>query len=231
MCEKCVFAWMEKGFCVRIKSVTVVSQRLPREASSHTFVQTRTELHSRPPIQLSQMLSVWLCRRVGERGRAWKWALLRDAGLMGWKKLTARSALCLTSGSVFSPLASDSCLGYYHISGAGSNMTNVFQFWAVGLGRPGLGVRPSHRWTHCEVDVVTCHVSWFCSIRWPFAAVCLISPPWWLQTLISKTALPTQDEGIFGLFGHVRPKLYYGSHRSHSAFLLSRRYFLFIIWA
>lgn len=68
-------------------------------------------------------------------------------------------------------------------------------------------------------------------LKWQFVSLCRIGFPWWLQTLLSKTTLPPQDEGIFGLFGHVRPKLYHGLRQSHSAFLPSRRYFLFIIQA
>lgn len=53
-----------------------------------------------------------------------------------------------------------------------------------------------------------------------------IDPPWRSRALVSDTTAPSQDEGIFG---HVRPELHGGQLRSHSAFLLSGRYFLFII--
>lgn len=128
------------------------------------------------------------------RKRVWKGTLLQNLGLMDWNKLTAQTSFCLVSGCVFSQLASGSCLGFYHISGASSNSHNVFKLWVVGPGQRCM------LWRVMFPDL--------CFIKWQLCAESVF--PWWSLTLISKTTLLQQDEGIFGLLGHVSPKLYHG---------------------
>lgn len=155
-------------------------------------------------IQLSQTLSMWSC--------SW-WSVLKMNTASGCRPngLEESSSMILLLPRVW--------MGFLSVWPRNVWGISIFQVpvqieiassnsgsWIL----VGLDYMCDHHTVELIAMCMLWHMSCFLTVLYKIAALCRINSLWWSQTLISKTTLPSQDEGIVGLFGHVRPKLYQG---------------------